>query len=87
MNNPTTSQAALLPMEAITLRILNIRDQRVIVDADLAALYDVPTKVLVQAVKRNIQRFPADFMFQLDNTEFASLRLGYPQTVVETVIW
>jgi len=43
-------------------------------DADLAALYEVPTKALVQAVKRNIQRFPLDFMFQLDAVEFAALR-------------
>jgi hypothetical protein len=54
--------------------ILSLRDQRVMLDADLAELYDVQTKVLVQAVKRNIARFPADFMFQLSVDEFANLR-------------
>ena len=44
------------------------------VDAELAALYGVETKVLVQAIKRNLERFPADFMFQLDAEEFAALR-------------
>ena len=43
-------------------------------DTDLAALYGVETKVLVQAVKRNLERFPADFMFQLSTEEFANLR-------------
>jgi len=43
-------------------------------DADLAALYQVPTKALVQAIKRNLRRFPADFMFQLTNEEYSFLR-------------
>lgn len=55
-------------------RILLIRQQRVMIDADLADLYGVATKVLVQAVKRNLPRFPADFMFQLSTEEFAALR-------------
>lgn len=50
------------------------RDQRVMLDADLAELYGVQTKVLVQAVKRNLSRFPEDFMFQLSAQEFAALR-------------
>ena len=64
----------LLPLEAITLRILSLRGQRVIVDADLAALYDVPTKRLNEAVKRNRAKFPADSMFTLTDDEFAVLR-------------
>ena len=64
----------LLPLEAITLRILSLRGQRVIVDADLAALYDVPTKRFNEAVKRNLAKFPADFMFTLTDDEFAALR-------------
>jgi hypothetical protein len=64
----------LLPLEAITLRILLLRGQRVIVDADLAALYDVPTKRFNEAVKRNLAKFPADFMFTLTDDEFAALR-------------
>lgn len=58
----------------IESRILALREQRVMLDADLAVLYDVQTKVLVQAVKRNIERFPADFMFQLSTEEWATLR-------------
>lgn len=63
---------ALQPL--IGSRILMLREQRVMLDADLADLYGVATKVLVQAVKRNLVRFPADFMFQLNGEEFASLR-------------
>ena len=58
----------------ITRHILSLRDQRVMLDSDLAALYGVETKVLVQAIKRNIERFPADFMFQLSTEEWDSLR-------------
>ena len=58
----------------IARHILSLRDQRVMLDSDLAALYGVETKVLVQAIKRNSERFPGDFMFQLDAPEWASLR-------------
>lgn len=51
-----------------------LREQRVLLDADLAELYGVQTKVRVQAVKRNLARFPQDFMFQLTVDEFAALR-------------
>jgi hypothetical protein len=61
-------------VEAIASRILLVRDLRVMLDADLAALYGVETRVLVQAVKRNQARFPADFIFQLTEQEWASLR-------------
>ncbi len=54
--------------------IHEIRGQKVMLDADLARLYQVETKVLNQAVRRNIKRFPEDFMFQLDNKEFANLK-------------
>ena len=59
---------------AIQSRILALREQRVMLDADLAQLYSVETRVLVQAVKRNLARFPEDFMFQLSAEEFANLR-------------
>ncbi len=55
-------------------RILALREQRVMLDADLAELYGVQTKVLVQAVKRNLARFPQDFMFQISTDEFTALR-------------
>lgn len=64
--------AALEPV--IQSRILALREQRVMLDADLAQLYGVQTRVLVQAVKRNLARFPGDFMFQLSDEEFAALR-------------
>ena len=58
----------------IDSRILTLRTQRVMLDASLAELYGVSTKALVQAVKRNLTRFPTDFMFQLSAEEFAALR-------------
>lgn len=64
-----------MPDEVVTVErlIRRIRDQDVILDMDLADLYQVETRVLVQAVKRNLERFPADFMFQLTNEEFQTL--------------
>jgi hypothetical protein len=69
-----TALQTLAP-EAITLRIATVRGQRVIVDADLAALYGVETKRFNEAVKRNLAKFPGDFMFQLSAEEFGALRL------------
>jgi hypothetical protein len=66
--------AVVVPMERITQTILLLRGHKVILDSDLAELYEVPTKVLVQAVKRNSDRFPDDFMFQLTTEEFDNLR-------------
>jgi len=63
---------ALQPV--IQSRILALREQRVMLDADLAQLYGVETRVLVQAVKRNLARFPEDFMFQISADEFTNLR-------------
>jgi hypothetical protein len=63
-----------IPLEHITQLILPIRQSRVLLDADLAKLYKVETKVLIQAVKRNANRFPEDFMFQLTKQEYAHLR-------------
>ncbi len=67
--SPATS-----PPERIEQAIYLIRGDKVILDQDLAALYGVETKVLVQAVKRNSNRFPLDFMFQLSQAEFADLK-------------
>lgn len=58
----------------IEQRIFLIRGMRVMLSLDLADLYEVEPRVLVQAVKRNIERFPADFMFQLSDQEFANLK-------------
>jgi hypothetical protein len=60
----------IVPAERIEKAILLIRGQKVILDRDLGALYEVATKVLNQAVRRNLQRFPEDFMFQLSKEEF-----------------
>jgi hypothetical protein len=65
---------SLVPVDRIERTILVIRGHRVMLDADLALLYEVEAKVLNQAVKRNIERFPADFMFQLTAEEAEHLR-------------
>jgi ORF6N domain len=66
--------AALVPQERILSSIILIRGRRVILDVQMALLYGVETRVLVQAVKRNIKRFPADFMFRLNGQELELLR-------------
>jgi hypothetical protein len=65
---------ALIPGEQIAKQIQVIRGQKVLLDMDLAELYGVDTKVLSQAIKRNSERFPADFMFQLTKHEVTNLR-------------
>jgi hypothetical protein len=65
---------ALVPIERIERQILLIRGHKVMLDQDLADLYGVETKALNQAVQRNLDRFPEDFLFQLTPDEFANLR-------------
>lgn len=65
---------AVIPGERILRSILVIRSEKVILDSDIAALFGVQTRALIQAVKRNFDRFPPDFMFQLGDREFAYLR-------------
>jgi hypothetical protein len=67
----------MIPAERIHKSILFIRGHNVILDKDLADLYGVETKVLNRAVSRNINRFPEDFMFQLDREEFENLRFHF----------
>ena len=64
----------LISVDSITKRIYHIRGQKVMLDRDLAELYGVKTKALKQAVSRNIDRFPKDFMFVLTNQEVRNLR-------------
>ncbi len=64
----------LIPEERIMDKIYLIRDQKIMLDRDLAFLYGVGTKVLKQAVKRNIQRFPEDFMFEMTKEELENWR-------------
>ncbi|MBI5663465.1 MAG: ORF6N domain-containing protein [Nitrospirae bacterium] len=64
----------LIPSNVVESKILLIRGHKVMLDSDLADLYDVAVKVLLQAVKRNLKRFPEDFMFQLNSQEAEALR-------------
>lgn len=59
---------------SIQNKVFTLRGQKVILDFDLAEMYEVPTKALKQAVRRNIDRFPEDFMFEMKNLEWANLR-------------
>jgi hypothetical protein len=63
---------AAVAVEAVASRIVLLRGLRVLLDSDLAALYDVPTKRFNEAVKRNEAKFPAEFMFQLTQAEFSA---------------
>lgn len=63
-----------MELQIIQNRIFEIRGQRVMLDVHLAELYEVETKVLKQSVRRNLDRFPEDFMFELTNNEFDELR-------------
>ena len=64
----------MIPIDIIASKIYLIRSMKVMLDRDLAELYGVETKVLKQAVRRNIDRFPADFMFEMTKAEFADWR-------------
>ena len=70
---PSTA-VQVIPVEFIERKIYLIRGYKVMLDSDLAELYQVPTKVLNQAVRRNLDRFPADFMFQLNDEELENWR-------------
>jgi hypothetical protein len=74
MTRPTNRARQLVPLESVGQMIGFVRGPRVMLDVDLAALYRVETRALVQAVKRNRYRFPPDFMFQLDLEECHRLR-------------
>lgn len=67
----------LIPVERIQSSILLIRGQKVMLDKDLAGLYEVPTKSLNRAVDRNIDRFPLDFAFRLTKEEFSNLKYQF----------
>jgi hypothetical protein len=69
-----STDGSLIPLERIERAILFVRDEKVMLDAELAQIYGVTTKALNQAVKRNLSRFPPDFMFRLSGEEFAHLR-------------
>ena len=77
MDDKMSKGRSLIPVERIERSILLIRGHKVILDADLAALYGVETKQLTRAVKRNLPRFPDDFMFQLNKEESENLRFHF----------
>lgn len=70
-------QTVAIPDEVVMNKICFIRDQKVMLDRDLAELYDVETKRLKEAVRRNISRFPEDFMFELSKEEFSNWRTQF----------
>ena len=70
-------EVVLVPVERIEQMILSLQGQKVILDKDLAAMYEVSTSNLNKAVSRNIERFPQDFMFQLSVTEFNDLKFHF----------
>lgn len=69
-----TTRRGVTGLDRLAQMVHVVRTHRVMLDSDLGRLYGVPTKVLVQAVKRNAERFPADFMFRLSDPETAGLR-------------
>ena len=75
----------IIPIEHIAQRIVYLRQQKVILDFDLAALYGVATKVLNQTVRRNRERFPDDFMFQLTTEEVSNLKSQNVTSNLQTV--
>lgn len=74
MASKLTAKQALVEYEIVVSKIAVVRGQRVMFAQDLALLYGVETRVLMQAVQRNIDRFPSDFLFQLDDQEFSNLK-------------
>lgn len=68
------SEKLIIPDEVVISKIYFLRDQKVMLDSDLAELYEVETRVLNQQVKRNLERFPEDFMFQLSEIEWETLK-------------
>src|ERR1700692_1461735 len=73
LKSQIVTSRAYIAAESVEQRILSIRGQKVMIDSDLAELYGVETRILNQAVKRNIERFPLDFMFQLTAEESEGL--------------
>ena len=74
MNGKSKAASSVISTESIAQSILFLRGHKVMLSPDLADLYGVETRVLVQAVKRNIERFPNDFMFQLSVKEYEFLK-------------
>ena len=69
-----SKKLSVVPVDGVERSIFWIREQKVMLDRDLAELYGVETRALIQAIKRNKERFPKDFMFQLKNQELTHLK-------------
>lgn len=82
MSDSNSQAEALMIVDAISEKIHLIRGQKVMLDSDLAEIYQVETRVLKQAVRRNRQRFPEDFMFELTADEVASVDRSRSQSVI-----
>jgi hypothetical protein len=74
LNKDSEKEKSIIPIEVVSQRIFFIRGLKVMLDADLAELYAISTARLNEQVKRNKDRFPQDFMFQLNDDEFENLR-------------
>jgi phage regulator Rha-like protein len=81
-----TSATAALTAEQVDSSILVIRGQKVLLDEQLSGFYGVETRVLVQAVKRNVERFPVDFMFQLNREEWVAIRSQFATSILRPQI-
>ncbi len=80
------SGSSVIPIERIEQRIFLLRGQKVMLSPHLAELYGVEPKVLIQAVKRNLERFPDDFMFQLAPQEVALLSPDFPDSLHKSMV-
>ena len=81
------SQNLIISEETISNKIYFIRNQKVMLDSDLAILYGIETRVLKQAVRRNIERFPEDFMFELTKSELENWRSQFVTSNFQILIY
>ena len=81
------NDSLILPDEVVMTKIFVVRGQKVMIDRDLAELYGVETRVLKQAVKRNIERFPEDFMFEMTKEEFINWRSQFVTSNFQVLQW
>ena len=68
------NKASIIPANIVKNKIYTIQGKKVMLSSDLAKLYNVETRALIQAVKRNVERFPNDFLFQLNEKEYNNLK-------------
>lgn len=81
------SNPIMIPDERVISKFYQIRGEKVMIDNDLAELYGVETRRLNEHVKRNIERFPEDFMFQLTSTEYSNLKSQFATSPLAWSAW